>query len=84
MQIYGETKRRCEDVVGPKCPLMCRLCFNMGVVYGRDNDEKNAYGAYKQAYEIAVDIYGPKHVKTEKYKAELMKYSHVAKKLGKE
>jgi nephrocystin-3 len=80
LKIYTETLRRCEQLKGVNCPLMCRLCFNMGVVHGRANEHVKSYVCRKQAYIIAKRIYGPEHKKTEKYKTFLLDIVKEAKK----
>lgn len=52
----------------------------MGVVYGRANEHVKAYVCRKQAYIIAMKIYGPEHKKTEKYKIYLLDIAKEAKK----
>lgn len=59
---------------------MCRLCYNMGVVYERANERVKAYVCNKQGYIIAKKIYGPEHKKTEKYKKNLLDVAKDAKK----
>lgn len=61
---------------------MGRLCFNMGVVYGRADENVKSYVCRKQAYIIAKRIYGPEHTKTLKYKTSLLDIAKEAKKKG--
>jgi hypothetical protein len=83
-QIYDETRERCRRIFGDVHHLMCRLAFNTGIVYEDAKDLEAAYPYFRQAYEVAMQVFGPEHYFTEKYKKTLAEknYTRIAKKKG--
>lgn len=63
---------------------MCRLAFNTGIVYEDAKEFDAAYPYFRQAYEVAMQVFGPEHYFTEKYKSTLEEknYARIAKKKG--
>ena len=63
---------------------MCRLCFNTAIAYEDAKETEEAYKFFREAYDIAMRVFGPEHAMTEKYRQTLKegKYERIGKKLG--
>lgn len=63
---------------------MCRLCFNTAIAYEDAKAYDEAYTFFREAYDIAMLVFGPEHAMTEKYRSALKegKYAPIGKKRG--
>ena len=52
-------------------PIMTRLCYNNAITYEQERQYDKAYKYCMEAYEVAENVYGPLHKKTQMYRAML-------------
>jgi len=66
-QIYKETTEKCKELLGRFNPYMTRLCYNHALVYEDEKKYREAYTSCREAYDVALEVYGENHSKTRQY-----------------